>query len=103
MQALDLLGSHIRPGPLDQFLAARQHGRDAADRLRGERKVDDPQFSRFAEQNVIGLQILVQPAPFVNMSHRRGDLFHESLQPDVDTEQISLHLRFQVRGSEELH
>ena len=39
----------------------------------------------------------------MDVRHSLRDLFDQPLEPDMDPQQISLHLRFQVRSPKELH
>lgn len=99
----NLFGGHVGARPLHQFGFPAEESGQTGNGLFGQRKVDNPHFAAFAAQNVVGLDIAVQPAFFVNVGQRHRDLLDETLQADLETEQIALNLRFQTRGLEQFH
>src|SRR5690606_36551648 len=72
------LGSDISPRPLHNLDLAGKHLADAALPLHGQRKINQFEFRRLRKQDVIRLEIVMQPTLLVHSSEGQTELFDKS-------------------------
>jgi hypothetical protein len=98
----DLLGRHVAVGALHRRLVAEQLA-DPFLGLAREVEVDQPDVIMLVDEEIIGLDIAMDPALLVHVLQGLGGLHQYRIQSPVEILQLTLNLLLQVRRLEQLH
>ncbi len=98
----DLFGRHVRPRPLDRRLAP-QVLREKRRRLARQRKVNQPHVPALGRQNVVRLDIPVNPSLLVHMLQRQRRQLDHAMGPVLHRSHIGIQQLLDVGGREQLH
>ena len=92
---LDRLGCDVGPRPLDDLAFLLD--------LACQREIDQPGFTGFGHQQVVGLDVPVDPTLRMNISERLADLFEHLLYPALRSQRVGVHGRAEVLRTEVVH
>src|ERR1700722_6895036 len=80
----NLFGRDVGPRSLDHLLFAADQFRHRAGGLRRQREVDQPQFRRLIEKNVVGFDVAMDIALIVQVAESLAELLKQPRDADLE-------------------